>query len=332
MMDRREFIAAMASGLLAAPLAAEGQQAGKVYRVGLIGPAPVTELVSGSNPRFNSFRRELHQRGYVEGQNLVLELRSVEGRPERVSEVVGELVRLNVDVIVAVATPTVQAAREATREIPVVMFGVGDPVSTGFVASLARPGGNITGLSQVSPELSGKRLQLLKEVVPAVSRVAVLWNPTNPSNAPQIGYTKTAAQALGLELHPLEVRGPQDVESAFHAATRGRAGALMTLDDLFIYNHRMRIVALAAKSRLPAIYGWSTFTEAGGLMSYGPDFRDMYRQAAVFVDKILRGAKPADLPIEQPTKFELVINLKTAKALGLTMPQSILLRADEIIQ
>jgi len=231
-----------------------------------------------------------------------------------------------------VAAPTVQAAQLATRKIPIVMFGVGDPVATGFVASLARPGGNITGLSQLSETLSGKRLELLKEVVPGVSRVAVLWNPTNPSNAPQIEYSKLVAQALGVQLQLLEVRVPQDLESAFQAATRARAGALITLDDLFIYAQRLRIVALAAKSRLPAIYGWPIFAEAGGLMSCGPDFRDMNRQAGVFVDKILKGAKPADLPVEQPTKFELVINLKTVKALGLTIPQSLLVRADQVIQ
>jgi putative ABC transport system substrate-binding protein len=212
------------------------------------------------------------------------------------------------------------------------MFSVGDPVSAGFVASLARPGGNITGLSQVSPQLSAKRLELLREAVPEVSRVAVLWNPTNPTNAPQLGATKVAAQALGVQLQLLEVRGPQDLESAFEAATRRRAGALITLDDLFIFTQRMRIIALAAKHRLPAIYGWLVFPEAGGLMSYGPDFQDMARQTAVFVDKILKGASPADLPVEQPTKFELVINLKTAKALGLTIPPLLLQRADQVIE
>jgi putative ABC transport system substrate-binding protein len=212
------------------------------------------------------------------------------------------------------------------------MVGVGDPVAIGFVASLSRPGGNITGLSQLSPELSAKRLDLLKEVVPGVSRVAILWNPTNPSNASQLRATKLVAQALGMQLQLLEVRGPQDFESGFRAATRGHAGALITLDDLLIYTRRTQIVALAAKSRLPAIYGWSKFAEAGGLMSYGPDFRDMYRQAAIFVDKILKGAKPGDLPIEQPAKLELVINLKTAKALGLTIPPSLLLRADQVIE
>jgi putative ABC transport system substrate-binding protein len=256
----------------------------------------------------------------------------VEGSPGRDSKVVGELVRLNVDVIVAVSQPVVQAAKQVTRIIPIVMFGVGDPVSTGLVASLARPGGNITGLSQISPELSAKRLALLKEVIPEVSRVAVLSNPTNPSNAPQIKDTKAAAKALGVELHLLQVRSPQDLESAFQAAARGRAGALITLDDLFIYAHRTRIVALAATSRLPGMYGWAAFPEAGGLMSYGPDFRDMYRQAAVFVDKILKGARPGDLPVEQPTKFELVVNLTTAKALGLTIPRSLLQRADQVIE
>jgi putative ABC transport system substrate-binding protein len=331
-MDRRTFIGTMAGSLLAAPLAAEAQEAGKVYRVGYIGPRSVATLISDPAQPFNSFRREMRQRGYVERQNLVLELRTVEGRLERISEVVGELVGLNADVIVAVSGPVIQAAQQATRTIPIVMVGVGDPVATGLVASLARPGGNITGLSQLSPELSGKRLDLFKEVVPGVSRVAILWNPTNPTNAPQLGETKAAAQALGVQLQLLEVRSRQDFESRFQAATRERAGALITLDDLLIFTHRIQIVALAAKSQLPAIYGWSAFAEAGGLMSYGPDFQDMYRQAAVFVDKILKGAKPGDLPVEQPTKLELIINLKTAKALGLTIPPSLLQRADQVIE
>jgi putative ABC transport system substrate-binding protein len=331
-IDRRTFIGTLAGGLLAAPLAAEAQDAGKVYRVGYIGPRSVATIISDPVQPFNSFRREMRQRGYVEGQNLVLELRTVEGRLERVSEVVGELVRLNADVIVAVSGPVIQAAQQVTRTIPIVMLGVGDPVATGLVASLARPGGNVTGLSQLSPELSGKRLDLLKAVVPGVSRVAILWNPTNPTNAPQLTETKVAAQALGVQLQLMEVRSPQDFESKFQAATRERAGALITLDDLLIFTHRIQIVALAAKSRLPAIYGWSAFAEAGGLMSYGPDFQDMYRQAAVFVDKILKGAKPGALPIERPTKFELIINLKTAKALGLTIPPSLLQRADQVIE
>lgn len=326
-------VVAMIAASLASVLAARAQTAGKVYRVGFIGPRPVAQITSDPTHDFNTvFRREMRQRGYVEGQNLVLEVRSTEGRLERVSEVVGELVRLNMDVIVAVSNPVVQAAQHATREIPIVMFGVADPVATGLVASLARPGGNITGLSQLSPELSAKRLALLKEVIPEVSRVAVLSNPTNPSNAPQIRDTKAAAKALGVQLQLLEVRRPQDLESAFQAAARGRVSALVALDDLFIFTHRMRIVALAAESRLPGIYTWPDFPQAGGLMSFGPDFRDMYRQAAVFVDKILTGAKPADLPVEQPTRFKLVINLKTAKTLGLMIPSSLRLRADQVIE
>ena len=331
-MTRTLLVFSMITAILAAVFTAQAQTTARVYRVGWITPWSVAEFTGDSNPRFNTFRQEMRQRGYVEGENLIFELRSVEARPERLSEVVGELIRLNVDVIVAVAQPTVQAAQQATTKIPIVMFGVGDPVATGIVASLARPGGNITGLSQLSPELSGKRLELLKEVLPGVSRVAVLWNPTNPSNAPQIRDIRIAAQALGIQLQLLEVRAPQDLEGAFQAATRARAGALITLDDLFIFTHRLRIVALAAMSRLPAIYGWPTFAEAGGLMSYSPDFRDMYRQAALFVDKILKGAKPADLPVEQPTKFELVINLKTAKVLGLMIPSSLRLRADQVIE
>jgi putative ABC transport system substrate-binding protein len=313
--------------------AARAQTADKVYRVGYIFPTPVAQITADPAHYFNrDFREELRRRGYTEGQNLVLELRSVEGSLGRISEVVSELLRLKVDVIVATSTPAIEAAQRATRTVPIVMFGVGDPVATGFVASLARPGGNITGLSQMSPELSAKRLALVKEVIPGVSRIAVLSNPANPSNAPQIRDTQAAARALAVELQWLEVRGPPDLERAFDAATRGHAGALVTLDDLFIFTQRMRIVSLAAKSRLPGMYGWSTFAEAGGLMSYGPDFRDMYRRAAVFVDKILRGARPADLPVEQPTKFELVINLGTARTLGLMIPSSLRLRADQLIE
>lgn len=243
-MHRRAFLNTL-GGLLALPLGTEAQRPGKVYRVGYIGPTPVATIVSDPAQYFNSFRREMGQRGYVEGQDLVLELRSVEGRLDRVPEIVGELVRLNADVIVAVSAPVIQAARQATKTIPIVMVGVGDPVGTGFVVSLARPGGNITGLSQLSPELSAKRLDLLKDVVPGVSRVAILWNPSNPSNAPQLEAMKVVAQALGMQLQLLDVRGPRDVESGFQAATRGRAGALVTLDDLLIYTRRTQIVALA---------------------------------------------------------------------------------------
>jgi putative ABC transport system substrate-binding protein len=324
-VDRRRFLLTSVAGAVAAPLAAEGQRADKVPRIGWLGTDPAAH-------RREVLLQDLRDLGYVEGRNIEIEYRFAEGKMEQLPAVAAELVALNVDVIVAVSQPAVQAAQQATKTIPIVMFGVGDPVSTGLVANLARPGGNITGLSQLSPELSAKRLALLKEVIPKVSRVAVLLNPTNPSNAHQLRDTKAAAKALEVRLQLLEVHSPQHLESAFQAAAQGRAGALVTLDDLFIFTHRMRIVALAAKSRLPGMYGWPTFPEAGGLMSYGPDFRSMYRQAAIFVDKILRGARPADLPVEQPTKFELVINLKTAKALGLTIPPSLLARADQVIE
>ena len=321
-------LVAVAFGLFAAPLAAGAQQPAKVHRIGYLTAGPIsprTHLVE-------AFRQGLGELGYVEGHNFALVIRSAEQGPEQLPDRAAELVRLNVDVIVAVTTPAVQAAQQATRKIPIVMVAVADPVATGFVASLARPGSNITGLSLLSAELSGKRLQLLKEVVPRVSRVAVLWNPTNPSNVLQIGETKVAAQALGVQLQSLEVRGTEDFENAFQAATRERAGALIMLDDPLFVTHRTRIVGLTAKSRLPAMYGLTGFAEAGGLMTYGANVPDMHRRAATYVHKILKGAKPVDLPVEQPTRFELVINMKTAKALGITFPPSIMVRADQVIQ
>jgi putative tryptophan/tyrosine transport system substrate-binding protein len=314
--------------VLTTPVAsALAQESARIATVGFL----VTTTPDNA-PMLAIVRGKLAELGYVEGQSIRFEYRGAYGHVDRLPSLAEELVHLNVDVIVAGATPEVQAAQQATRKIPIVMVAVVDPVATGFVASLARPGGNITGLSLLSAELSGKRLQLLKEVVPGVSRVAVLWNPTNPSNALQIGATKVAAQALGVQLQPLEVRGPQDLESAFQAATRGHAGALIALDDPLIFAHRAQIVALAAKTRLPAMYGLTGYAQAGGLITYGPNIPDLYRQAALFVGKILKGAKPTDLPVEQPTKFELVINLKTAKALGLKIPDSMLVQADEVIQ
>ena len=323
-MDRRAFLGKLTGGLLAAPIAAVAQETDKVHRLGWLGPDPTFQ-------RREWLVQDLRDLGYVDGRNVEIAYRFAKGHIDRLTAIAAELVALRVDVIVAVSQPAVQAAQQATRTIPIVMFGVGDPVSTGLVANLARPGGNVTGLSQLSPELSAKRLALLKEVVPKVSRIAVLSNPTNPSNAYQVRDTKAAAKALGVSVQLLEVRRSLDLDGAFQAAVQERAGALMTLDDLLIFTERDRIMALAAKSRLPGMYGWPQFPEAGALMSYGVDFRSMYRQAAVFVDKILRGAHPGDLPIEQPTKFELIINLKTAKALGLNIPQSVLLRADQVI-
>ena len=327
-MNRRSFVRALGVVLTSPFASALAQESARIATVGFLLPTTGPD----SDPMLAIVRGKLAELSYVEGQSIRFEYRGAYGHVDRLPSLAEELVHLNVDVIVAVATPEVQAAQQATRKIPIVMVAVVDPVTSGFVASLARPGGNITGLSLLSAELSGKRLELLKEVVPGVSRVAVLWNPNNPSNALQIGATKVAAQALGVQLQPLEIRGPQDLERAFQAATRGHAGALIALDDPLIVAHRMQIVALAAKTRLPAMYGLTAYARAGGLITYGPNIPDLFRQAAVFVGKILKGAKPADLPVEQPTKFELVINLKTAKALGLKIPDSMLVQADEVIQ
>jgi putative ABC transport system substrate-binding protein len=247
-------------------------------------------------------------------------------------DLVAEMVRLKVDVMVVASTPGALAAKKATQTIPVVMVGVGDPVGSGLVASLGRPGGNLTGVSLMNPELHGKRLQLLKEVLPKLSRVAVLTNPSTPIHAIFWQETQGAAQKLGVQLQALEVRGPEDFEAAFRAATRGRAGALLAFDDGLTLGYRAWIVALAAKARLPAMYGFREFPDVGGLMSYGANFSALYRRSATYVDKILKGAKPADLPVEQPTRFEFVINMKTANALKLTFPQTILIRADHMIQ
>ena len=330
MLRRRAFVSSLTFAflLLAAPLAVEGQQAGKVYRVGILPPGPISERAHF----WEAFRQRLRDLGYVEGQNLTLVFPPGEVRPERLPHLAAELVSLKVDVIVAATSVAIQAAKEATKTIPIVMPVSSEPVEHGFVASLARPGGNITGLTLVSSELSGKRLQLLKTVVPRVSRIAVLSNPTSSGAPLQMRAAEVAARTLGVQLQFLEVRGPDDVETAFEAATKGRAGALIALDDPLVFTHRVRIVKLAAKSRLPAIYGFSGFVQAGGLMSYAANVTDMYRRAATYVDKILKGAKPGDLPVEQPTEFELVINMKTAKALGLTIPQTVLLQATQVIE
>jgi putative ABC transport system substrate-binding protein len=268
----------------------------------------------------------------VEGQSIAIEYREAQGKYERLPDLAAELVRLKVDVIVGATVPTIQAARQATKTIPIVMTLVADPVATGLVANVARPAGNITGLSTMAPDLMGKQLELLREVLPKASRVAVLWNPANPSNALQLREAQDAARALGMRLQPLEVRDPTEFEKAFAAMTRERAGALLVLSDSTLLTQRERIADLAAKSRLPAVSGGRAHAEAGGLIAYGANIFDIWRRAATYVDRILKGAKPAEMPIEQPTKFELVINLKTAKALGLTIPQSLLGRADEVIQ
>jgi len=321
-------VLALALSVVAAPLAADAQQAARLPRIGILPPGPISERAH----LWEAFRQGLRDLGYVEGQNITLVFPSAEVRPERLPHLAAELVSLKVDVIVAAATVAVQAAKQATKTIPIVMPVSTDPVGNGLVANLARPGGNITGLSLLSSDLSGKRLELLKTVVPGVSRIAVLSNPTSLTAPLQMREVEVAAQALRVQLQSLEVRGPDDFERVFQAATQGRAGAPLALDDAFVFTHRARIARLAAKSRLPAMYGFREFVEVGGLMSYAANLVDMYRRAATYVDKILNGAKPGELPVEQPTKFELVINLKTAKALGLTIPQSVLSRADEVIQ
>ena len=314
--------------LLASVHLAWAQQPGKVPRIGILPPGPISERVH----LWEAFRQGLRELGYVEGQNIILVFPSGEVKPERLPHLAAELVSLKVDVIVAAAIVAVQAAKEATKTIPIVMPVASDAVETGLVASLARPGGNITGLTLISSQLSGKRLELLKEVVPRLSRLAVLSNPTSAAVPPQMRETEVTARALGVQLQPLEVRGPDDFERVFQAATKERAGALITLDDAFVFTQRTRIVKLAAKSRLPAIYGFREFVDAGGLMSYATNLADMYRRAATYVDKILKGTKPADLPIEQPIKFEFIVNLKAAKQIGLTIPPNVLARADKVIK
>jgi ABC-type uncharacterized transport system substrate-binding protein len=282
--------------------------------------------------RTEAFRQGLRELGYAEGKTIVIEYRFAEGKLDRLTELAAELVRLKVGVIVSAGPAVTRATKEATATIPIVMAWDDDPVGSGFVASLARPGGNITGLSTLSPEIGGKRLELLKEIVPKLSRVAVLGNATLLGNAQALREVQLAAGALGVQLQHLNVRGPKDIETAFRAASKGHADAVLALTSFFLTSYQTQLADLAAKSRLPMMYATTEYPEAGGLMSYGPDVADMHRRAAVYVDKIINGAKPADLPVEQPTKFELVINLKTATALGLTIPQSILLRADKVIE
>jgi putative ABC transport system substrate-binding protein len=312
-------------------LAAEAQQATKVHRIGWLSPGS-----SPIDPNLNNleaFRQGMRALGYSEGQNIVIEYRYAEGREERLPDLVAELVRLKVEVIVTGGSAATRAAQQTTRTIPIVMAGTRDPLAAGFVVSLARPGGNITGLSFLGAELPGKRLELLKETVPQSARVAVLANPASPTYEAVMHNLTGAARALGLHLHVLEVRSADELDTAVAVMPQARADALIVLSDpALMAPLRGRVVALAAKNRLPAMYDWKFYVEAGGLMSYGPSFQDTYRRAATYVDKILKGAKPADLPVEQAIKFELVINLKTAQALGLTIPPSILFQADEVIR
>jgi putative ABC transport system substrate-binding protein len=314
--------------LLAAPLTTDAQPPGKGYRIGMLETIPTAPNAAN----LDAFRHGLRELGYVEGHNLVIEYRSVDGRPERFPDLAMELVRLKVDLIVTRGTPAALAAKNATGTIPVVMAAIGDPLETGIVASLARPGGNITGLSALVTDLQAKRLELLKELVPGAARIAALLNMSNPFNPPQWKETEMAAGSLGVQPQLLDVRKPEDVEPAFDAAITQRAEALVVGIEALIQANRQLIVDLAAKHRLPAIYASREFVDAGGLIAYGVSYPHLYYRAASFVHKIFTGTKPADLPVEQPIRFELVINLKTAKALGLTIPPSILFRADEVIK
>jgi putative tryptophan/tyrosine transport system substrate-binding protein len=325
-MNRRDTVFALLA-LGAAPLAVKAQQAGKVYKIGVLsaGGVPLPE-------RTAVFVQALRELGWVEGKNIVFESRYAEDRLDRLPELAAELVSLNVDVITTLGTLAPLAAKQATTTIPIIMGAAGDPLGSGLIASLARPGGNVTGLSMMVPELGGKRLQMLKEMLPAVSRVAILWNAANPYPGVVYKETERAARRLGIQLQSLEVRNPGDFRSAFDAAVRQHAGALLAVEDPLTIGQRTQIVDFAAKNRLPAMYGLREFVEVGGLMSYGVHFADLWRRSAGYVDKILKGAKPSALPVEQPTKFELVANLRAAKALGVTIPQSLLLQADEVIQ
>ncbi len=327
-VQRRQFLIA-AGWLLAPPLAAEARQTAKIARIGWLGDRPA------AGPRLEAFFQGLRDLDYVEGRNLVIEYRYAEGKPERYPALAAELVALKVDVIVSANTLGTLAAKQATKTIPIVFIGAADPVQSGLVASLARPGGNATGLSALSPELVGKCLELLTQAVSGVSRVAVLWEPGAQGERTDKDMLKgadVAARALGMRLQFVEARGPAEFDRAFSDMTRARADALTVLGSAMFNNERRRLVDLAAKHRLPAVYSGRVSVDAGGLMSYGPNIADLWRRAATYVDKILKGAKPADLPVEQPTKFELIINLKTAKGLGITIPQSLLGRADEVIQ
>jgi len=327
-MRRREFIKAMAGSAVAWPLAARAQQTGKIWRIGMLETTSAT--LNAAN--VEAFRSALQRLGYIEGQNLVIDYRSADGRSERLPALAAELIRVKSDIIVTRGTPSALAAKNATTTIPIVMASIGEPVETGLVASLPRPGGNITGLSAFVTELAAKRIEMLKELAPQIARVGLIDNMSNRSVPPQWDETKFAAQALRIEAHLFDVRKPEDIARAFDAALEKRVDALTVGNDTVVIASRSQVAVLAARHRLPAIYATREFVDAGGLLSYAAHYPDLYRRAAAYVDKIFKGAKPADLPVEQPTKFELVINLKTARGLGLTVPPMLLARADEVIE
>jgi len=324
------FIVVLALALLLSPLAADAQQSGKVWRIGILFGVPEGDPYV--QPLLSALRSALQDRGWTEGRNVVLEIRYVGGRPDRAPGLAAELVRSKVDIIVTSGTELVRAAQQASNTVPIVMTGVGDPVGSGIVASLAHPGGQITGFSLTAPDLAAKRLEFAQEVLPGLARVAIIWNPTNASVVLRVKETEAAARGMGLHLHSIEARQPGDFEKGLSAAARAGAQALITTEDALMNGHRAEIIRLATRHRLPPISGLRIFAEAGSLLSYGPSTPDLWRRAAGHIDRIFKGTKPGDLPVEQPTQFELIINLKTAKALGLTIPQLLLMRADEVIQ
>jgi putative ABC transport system substrate-binding protein len=323
-MTKNTFLSVLTTALLSTAVIAQAQQPAKMFRIGYLSPR------AGMESREQSFLQGLRELGYTEGKNIVIEWGFAQDKPERVAALAADLVNRNVDVIVTYTTPAIKAAMQVTKTIPIVMANVGDPVVAGLVASLARPGGNVTGLSNLSLALNGKRLELLKEVFPKLSRVGVFWNPD--AHAPALKELESIAPSLGVELRPVAVRVINDIASAFELASKARANGFITLQTPLFVEQRARIVASALNKRLPAIYPDREIAEAGGLMAYGPDVNDNFRRAAVYIDKILKGTKPEDLPVEQPTKFEFVVNLKTAKQIGLTIPPNVLVRADRVIR
>jgi putative ABC transport system substrate-binding protein len=327
-MKEKLTVLALCAVLLALSVPAQAQQPAKVPRIGFQLDAPVSAVAA----RIEAFRQGLRELGYIEGKNIIVEWRSSEGKIERRNELATELVHLKVDVIVSAGPTVTRVLKEATSTIPIVMGQDTDPVGSGFIASLAKPGGNITGLAALAPEMSGKQLELLKQIVPKLSRAAIIGNSTNPGDAQALRETVLAAGAYEIYLRYLDVLDPKDIETVFRSIAKGRADGLLVLGNPILNAHRKQIVDLATKHRLPATYARPEFVEAGGLIYYGTSYNDLFRRAAIYVDKILKGAKPVDLPVEQPTKFELVINLKAAKQIGLTIPPNVLARADKVIR
>jgi len=328
MKNAKSFLWSLLTLLLTTATLSEAQQPTKVPRIGYLAGASISSLAA----RIEAFRLGLRELGYVEGKNIVIEWRSAEGNLDRISELAAELVRIKLDVIVSPGPTVTRPLKEATSTIPIVMASDTDPVGSGFIANLARPGGNITGLASLAPEVGGKQLELLKEISPKISRVAVIGNSSNPGDAQALRETVLAAGSFEVYLRYLDVLDPKDIETAFRVAAKGRADALMVLGNPILNAHRKQIVDLAVKQRLPATYTRPEFIEAGGLMYYGTNYNDLFRRAATYVDKILKGAKPADLPVEQPKKFEFIVNLKAAKEIGLTIPPGVLARADKVIK